>query len=151
MEPHERQTLENIEKYGCSVIHVMEEGDLPPFYYSVGITKTSQAPEAIVMGLKKNLAHAVINEYNNRVRAGEKFESGKRYNGFIEGFEVQAQKVDRSFYDEYLGRNLWLYKGPNFEALQFIYPATNGIWPWDARASAWFKSRQPILVAEPAV
>jgi len=141
----ERRTLANIEKFGCSVLHIPAEDDLPSFTYSVGITKTSKAPELLVIGLEQSLAHFIINEYNRRVRSGEVFTTGKRYSGFIEGFEVQAEKVAPSFYDEYFGNNLWLYEGPNFEVLQFVYPTTTGVWPWEPDASDWFCSNQPIL------
>jgi hypothetical protein len=141
----ERKTLANIEEFGCSVLHIAAEDDLPPFSYSVGITKVSKAPELVVIGLKQPIAHFIVNEYNKRVRSGEQFVSGNRYSDFIEGFEVQAQTVDPSFYSEYVGYNLWLYDGPNFEVLQFIYPTTSGVWPWEPGASEWFRSNQPIL------
>lgn len=141
----ERKTLENIESFGCSVLHIAAEDDLPPFTYSVGIQKSSNAPELVVIGLKQPIAHFIVNEYNRRVRVGEIFVDGERYSGFIEGFEVLARKVDPSFYDEYFGYDLWLYKGPNFEVLQFIYPTTAGVWPWETNASDWFRSNQPIL------
>lgn len=144
----EQKTLENIEAFGCSVLHIAAEDDLPPFSYSVGITKTSKAPELVVIGLKQPIAHFIVNEYNRRVRSGDKFVSGNRYSGFIEGFELQAQQVDPAFYDEYFGYNLWLYDGPNFEVLQFIYPTTAGVWPWEADASDAFRSNQPILSIE---
>jgi len=149
MEQFHRKTLENIERFGCSVLHIAQEGSHPPFSYSVGITQTSNAPEAFVIGLKQELAHAVINGYNRRVRAGERFTSGKRYSGFLEGFEVEARKVAPSFYDEYFGMNLRFYKGANFEVLQLIYPDTKGAWPWEAGASEWFKSWQPVLAEKP--
>lgn len=144
----ERETLENIEAFGCAVLHIAAEDDLPPFSYSVGITKTSNAPELVVIGLKQPIAHFIINEYNKRVRTGERFVSGNRYSGFIKDFEVQAQKVDPSFYDEYFGYNLWLYDGPNFEVLQFIFPTTAGVWPWAPDASDWSRANQPILSIE---
>ena len=149
MEQADRKTLENIKEFGCSILHILEEGTLPPFSYSVGITKTSGAPEVAVVGLKQSIAHFMINEYHRRVRAGERFISGKRYSGFIEGFEIQAQKVSPSFYDEYFGRGLWFYNGANFDVLQLIYPNTSGIWPWEADANEGFKLRQPILSMEP--
>jgi hypothetical protein len=150
MDEDDRKTLEHIEEYGCSVIHIAAEGDLPPFTYSVGITKTSSAPEAFVIGLKQPMAHFVVNEYNRRGRSGESFAPGNRYRGFLEGFEIEIHKVDPSFYQEYFGYNLWLYRGPNFAVLQLVYPNTSGIWPWEPEANDWFKAWQPILSAPPA-
>lgn len=53
MDAGERKCLEDIERYGCHVIHVLAEAELPPFAYSVGIARQTGAAEAIVIGLKK--------------------------------------------------------------------------------------------------
>ena len=145
MDDSDRKTLEDIERYGCSVMHVSAEGDLPPFSYSVGITKSSGAPEVVVIGLKQPMAHFVVNEYNSRVRAGEVFRAGQKYSGFIGGFDMLAIPVEREHYPEYFGFDLWLYKGPSFEVLQLVYPNTSGIWPWQEEADEWFRSWQPLL------
>ena len=141
----DRRTIDHIERFGCSVLHIAAEDELPPFTYSVGITRTSSAPEVVVVGLKREIAHYVVNEYNRRVRAGESLVPGQRYSGFIDGFEVEGVQVDRSFYEEYFGHNLWLYQGPHFEVLQLVYPNTSGVWPWQADANEGFKSWQPVL------
>jgi hypothetical protein len=145
MNAQDRKIREDIENFGCSVMHIAEEGDLPPFGFSVGITQSSGAPEVIVVGLKQPIAHFVVNEYNRRVRAGASFSTAQRSSGFIEGFDVIFLQVDPSNYREYLGYNLWLYDGPNFEVLQIVFPSTSGVWPWEDKADNWFKSRQPIL------
>jgi hypothetical protein len=141
----DEKALADIEKYGCHVIHVHEEGDLPPFAYSVGIQKTSGAPEVVVVGLKQPMAHFVVNEYNRCVRNGERFAPGQRYSGFLEGFDVQFLLADRAHYEEYFGWNRWLYDGNEFDVLQMVYPSTDGVWPWGAGASAWFRARQQLL------
>ena len=145
MDESERKTLEDIERFGCTVFHVAAEGQAPPFSYSVGISKSASAPEVVVVGLKQPIAHFIVNEYNDRVRAGEVFSPGALYAGFLDGFEVRIEKVDRSFYAHYFGWNLWLYGGPDFDVLQVVYPNTSGIWPWEAEADEWFRTRQPIL------
>jgi hypothetical protein len=145
MDPGETQALRDIEAYGCHVIHVMADGDLPPFSYSVGIERTSQAPELFVIGLKQELAHFIVNSYNRRVRGGEVFENLGVYNDFIEGFGCQMRVMDQCFYKNYLGWCRWMYGGNNFKVLQLVYPTTEGIWPWEPRASEWFRTRQPLL------
>jgi hypothetical protein len=139
------QTQANIERFGCLVMHVSAEEDLPPFAFSVGIEATSNAPEIVVIGLKQAVAHFIVNEYNRRVRAGEVLQPGSRYEGFIEGFDVAIIDVHKDFYSEYFGYNLWYYSGSNFRMLQLVYPNTSGVWPWESEASEWFKKWQPIL------
>ena len=145
MDEHEQQALADIDEFGCHVLHVLEEGDEPPFSYSIGIQKTSGAPEVVVIGLKEPIAHFVVNEYNRRVRTGERFEPGTKYDGFLEGFPVQVVVVAQKHFREYFGWNRWLYRGDGFKVLQLIYPTTEGIWPWDETASDWFRQRQPDL------
>jgi len=145
MDESDRKLLENIEKFGCTVMHIAEEDELPPFSYSVGIQKTSGAPEVIVIGLKREMAHFVVNEYNKRVREGEKFALGKRYAGFLDDFDMEVSEVHRSHYKEYFGYSLWFYEGPNFDVVQLVFPTTSGVWPWEPEASEWFRARQPIL------
>jgi len=103
MDDTDRKTPEYIDKFGCSVMHIAAEDDLPPFSYSVGIQRTSGAPEVVLIGLQRELAHSVINQYNDRVRAGEKFLPGQGYAGFLGGFDVIFKKVDTAYYDEYFG------------------------------------------------
>ena len=83
MDAGEQKALDDIEAYGCHVIHVLEDEKGPPFSYSVGVQRTSGAPEVMVIGLKRPIAHFVVNEYNRRVRAGERFAPGARYDGFL--------------------------------------------------------------------
>jgi hypothetical protein len=141
----DEKTRQDITKYGCAVIHVMEEPGFPPFAYSVGITEQTGEPEVLVIGLKRDLAHFVVNEYNNRVRAGERFSSGQLYSDFLGGFDVLAEEVPTSEFDEYFGHCLALYGGPKFRVLQLVYPTTEGVWPWSEHASEYFRNRQPVL------
>lgn len=147
MDQIEQRALDDIAAHGCHVLHVLEEGDLPPFAYSIGIQQTSQAPEVIVVGLQRPVAHFVVNEYNSRVRAGESFRPGTPYAGFLEGFDVQFVPVERDHYRDYLGWARWLYRGDEFSALQLVHPTTSGVWPWDSEASDEFRTRQPLLGA----
>ena len=148
MDDSDKRLLDNIEKFGCQVMHISAENGLAPFSYSVGIQKNSSAPEVVIIGLTQPLAHSVVNEYNRRARNGEKFEIGKTYPDFIEGFEILVSKVDKSYYQEYFGFNLWLYGGDNFDIVEFVYPNTSGIWPWQNEADDWFRSWQPVLVEQ---
>lgn len=149
MDVDERKALDDIEQYGCHILHVMEEGKSPPFSYTVGVQRTSNAPELMVIGLKQPIAHFVLNDYNRRVREGERFSDGQYASGFLEGFDCLFCEVDRANYREYLGWALWLYGGEEFDTFQFVYPNTSGVWPWQNEADEWFKSRQPILGAVP--
>jgi len=143
-DPGEQRALADIEQYGCHVMHVLAEGDLPPFSYSVGIQRSSGAPELIVIGLNRPLAHFIVNEYNRRVRTGERFAAGRIASGFLEGFNCQFHPVHSSHHCAYLGWDVWLYHG-EFQVLQLVYPTTAGVWPRDHEADDQFRAQQPLL------
>lgn len=141
----DERTRNDIAKYGCTVIQVMAEGELPPFAYSIGIAQQTGAPEVVVIGLKQPISQFVVNEYNNRVRRGERFECGKPYTGFLEAFDVFFEEVPLAVYEDYFGQNIDFYGGTNFKVLQLIYPTTKGKWPWASDAPESFRQWQPIL------
>lgn len=141
----DERTRDDIAKYGCTVMHVMEEGGAPPFAYSIGIFQETGAPEIVVIGLKQPMAHFIVNEYNRRLRSGELVEAGCFYSDFIEGFEVFVEEVHESAYDDYFGQAIDFYGSSAFKVLQIIYPTTTGIWPWAENAPKSFQEWQPIL------
>ncbi len=144
-ESDDAKALADIEKYGCHILHVMEDKSVPRFSYSIGIHKKANRPELIVTGLKQELAHWIINEYNSRVRDGEEIEAGQLYSGFLEGFDVIFKPVLQEHYKEYLGWGLWLYGDSEFPVYQLIWPSTKGTWPWDADASCGYRWMVPLL------
>jgi len=144
MDKGEEKALSDIEKYGCHIIHVMEEGEYPRFTYSIGIEKNTGQPELLVTGLKRELALWIINEYNSRVKSGEVFEPNKFYSDFLDNFDVTFKEVEKTHYREYFGWDIWFYKGEDFKVLQLIYPSTSGVWPWDPGVTedfSWFIPR----------
>ncbi len=143
--PEDAKALADIEKYGCHILRVMEEGDEPPFSYTIGMRKSSHHPDLIVVGLSQELSHSILNEYSRRVKAGEKFIDGDTVSGFLEGFDCQLKKVNKKHHKNYLGWALWLYKKEDFEYLQLVYPNTQGVWPWDPKAKPAFVQIQPLL------
>lgn len=147
MDEHEKKALEDIEKHGCHILHVMEEDNYPRFTYSIGIEKTTNKPDLIITGLKRELAHWMINEYYRRITEGEVFEPMEFYQDFLEGFDITFVVVDKKHYEEYLGWGLWYNKGTSFNMLQLVFPSTSGVWPWNENASEDFTWFQPLLNA----
>jgi hypothetical protein len=141
----DQKALNDIEEFGCHVINVMEGEGQPSFTYSIGINQKQVKADLIVVGLKRELAHSIVNNYKDRMLAGESFEVGKFYPDFIGNFDVCFIEVDKSHYKEYLGWGLWLNKGDDFKMLQLIWPTTDGVWPWDSDKSEYYTWAQPIL------
>ncbi|MGN0921730.1 MAG: DUF4262 domain-containing protein [Cellvibrio sp.] len=145
MDEQDRKALEDIKTFGCHVLNVMEGEEQPCFSYSIGIEKTLNQPELIIVGLKRELSHSIINNYRQRLASGEVFIPGVFYSDFIEGFDVTFIEMDKKHYKEYLGLGLWLYSGNSFKTYQLIWPTTAGIWPWNENKSEYYVWAQPIL------
>ena len=145
MDEKEKKALSDIKKCGCHVLNIFEEDDLPGFSYSIGIKQSEGVPEVIVYGLKQKLRQYLVNEYNHRVRAGERFMPGRFYPNFLVDFDVTFVEVSVKHYEEHFGWANWLYNGNDFKVLQLVWPTTNGVWPWDAEISDYYNWAQPIL------
>ena len=149
MDQYERNILQHIEEHGCSVTSVFDPDEKePPFSYSIGTARSSGAPEIIVVGLNAKLSHWMVNEYNRRCKAGERFQPGALYLGFLDGFAVQFGPVAREYRAGYMRSACWLHGGPDFEAVQLNWPTTSGVCPWEPAASEWVRSNQPLLASE---
>jgi hypothetical protein len=141
----DQKAHDDIEQFGCHVINVMEGEEEPQFTYSIGINKKQDKPDLIIVGLKRELAHSVINNYKDRLLDGETFETGVFYSGFLGNFDVCFIEVDKSHYKDHFGWGLWLHEGDNFNVLQLVWPTTDGQWPWSTEKSDFYKWAQPIL------
>lgn len=142
----EAKALADIDEYGLHIIAVQEEGELPPFAYSIGIEKSLGLPELIVIGLKRELAHSMINECYKRMKAGISMPVGAEVDELLGGdFKCLIGEVLPIHFAEYMGWAKWLYKGEGFRAQQIIFPSTAGVYPWEPEASEWFRNRQPLL------
>jgi hypothetical protein len=143
---NDRLVSENIRKYGCHVISVFDpERKQPTFSYSVGIQETTGAPEAIVVGVRHELGHAMVNEYNRQSRAGARFKRGTLYSGFLEGFSVYVEPARKRLIRDYTLGCERHYGDREFAVVQIIYPTVEGVWPWEKAASTWFSCNQPML------
>ncbi len=145
MSDQDKKALEDIEKFGCHILSIFEDEHGSSFSYSIGIQKTKNQPELIIQGLKQELSHQIINDYNNRLKNGEVFIPGEYYGDFLEGFDVCFLEVDEKYYDDYFGWAKWLYKGKKFKVLQLVWPTTQGLWPWDEHGSEYYAWAQPLL------
>ncbi len=136
----------DIAEYGCHVISVFDpEGKIPSFSYSIGIQESCGAPEAIVIGVRSELGHFMVNEYKDQVRRNGRLARGVLYSGFLKDFSIYVEPAKPDRHANYtLGCNRY-YKDKRYEVVQLIYPTVSGVWPWQAGADEWFKTHQPML------
>lgn len=150
----DRERFALIDRYGWVVVQIGEDDEGAGFSYSAGIHEKTGGPELLIVGLKPELAHSVINDYGHRLEAGERFEPGFRYPGLIASFKASSfiEATDPAALADYVCWTDWFYRRQPFPLLQLVYPSTaDGAFPWQRPAGDWFRSYQRLLGRPPAL
>ena len=140
-----KKILNNVAEFGWHVIKVLEDDDGPGFGYSIGLFKTFSHPEILIVGLKLDLIHSIINDIGESIRSGANFTPRSFHSNLIDGFDCYFTQVKPEFYEQYVGQALWYYGNSNFPLIQCIYPTVKGIYPWQEAWPENIKDLQPIL------
>ncbi|MDO1451294.1 DUF4262 domain-containing protein [Rhodocytophaga aerolata] len=144
----DKKLLSDIEQHGWHVVLVGGDETGPGFGYSVGLYTTFNHPEIIIIGLKFDLMHILINNIGEEIRSGKQYEADHYYDDILDNYQCLMVKVDKQYYRDYVGYNLWYYKGEDFPLLQCIYPTIKGVYPWQKEWPEGIKDLQPILNKE---
>ncbi|MBK8110785.1 MAG: DUF4262 domain-containing protein [Saprospiraceae bacterium] len=141
----DKKLVSDIAQFGSHVLKVMEDDNGPGFAYSVGLFKTFNHPEIIIIGLKPDLAHILINNIGEDIKKGKQYQSALLYTDILDDFKCLMLDVPRESYKKYVGYGLWYYEGDKFPLLQCIYPTVKGIYPWEKEWPEDIIDLQPIL------
>ena len=143
------RTKANIKNHGLHVIKVLEDENNPPFGYSIGLFETYRHPEILIIGLKLDFIHSLINTIADEIKEGTAFENGKYYSEILDDFNCYFTTVENSHYEEYVQQAINFYKGSDFPLLQCIYPTVKNIYPWQMEWPADITHLQPVLGKAP--
>ena len=141
----QQKTSDDIKEYGWHVIKVLENDDEPGYGYSIGFYKTFSHPEILIVGLKLDLIHSLINNIGEEIKKGKTFNSQTFYDDVLDGYNCYFASVDKRFYDQFVGQAQGFYNSNEFPLLQCIYPTVKGIYPWEDNWPENIKNLQPIL------
>ena len=135
----------NIRDFGLHIIKVLGDENNPPFGYSVGIFETYGHPEILIVGLKLDLIHSLINIIADEIKEGSTFKSGEYYPNISTNFDCYFTSVKKNAYEEYVQQAINYYKTDEFPLLQCIYPTTKNIYPWQVEWPEDIAYLQPVL------
>ena len=141
----EQKLIADIERYGWHVIKVLEDEKGPGFAYSIGLFHRYAHPEILVIGLRLDSMHGIINGIGEQIKTGERFVDGTEYSDILRGYDCAFRNVDRKFYKDYLGCALGFYEDGNFPVLQCVWPDKQSKFPWDDGFHETLALRQPVL------
>lgn len=140
------QLQADIEAHGWHIGYLESNGYTPRFAFTIGLFTSYGHPEIICFGMHKKTLTAVLGHLAERVKAGEKMETGKPYTDFLDGFPVQFVEVLKAHYPKHLGPAAWHYDdNPDFPALQMVWPDPEQKWPWEEGFPHTWKLQQPLL------
>ncbi len=133
------------EEHGAAVMHVAGDEHRSSYAFSVGAWRRFGRPEAVAIGLPRDVANTVLNTYVERAGRGERFVSGRLYDHFLEGCPITTERVAKRHYPEFFGSAFLVYGSDDFPALQLIASTPEGAFPWHADAPRGFTEYQPVL------
>lgn len=145
----EDKYLADVEQYGLHIIRVHGDEEWSEFTYSVGLYRTFGLPEVIILGLRGDLAHGILNELARRAHAGERFRAGDMLHGLLKGFQVMFRPILPGHVKAHFRWASWYHEGSPFPTLRLLFPSTAGVWPWDPNASEIVRTQQPLLETAP--
>lgn len=122
-----------IKRAGFAFLSIGQDGDTPPFSYTVGITETYKSPELIIFGVGQNVADAVFNGLVQRVENGERFNEGDVVIELLNmpvAIKAVASEIARPFTLNVASRYKGSKHSPTFQ--QIVYPDQAGNFPWES-------------------
>lgn len=152
LDKDEQGVIDNIRDYGCQVQFVFDpDGERPDFSYSIGFPVSVGQPEVIVLGLRRELMHSMVNEVRSQCADGLVLSDGAHVSGLLEGFDCVLRHVTNpAAIEEHFGWAIWYHRSQRGvelnEAYQIVWPgAQQGLFPWDADCDEYVISQQPAL------
>ncbi len=142
---HDRKLLADVRDHGWHIIGVEQDEEGPGFAYSIGLHHNFGHPEIIVVGLRVEVMHGMINAAGEEARSGKKFGHLDESGDVLDGYNIAFRTVEKRHYPDYFGYAGWFYRGGDFPALQCVWPDSQHRYPWHREATPEFIRRQPVL------
>jgi hypothetical protein len=145
LEPDEAKLVDDVEEYGCHIIQVRGENGFPGWSYTIGLSDVLGCPELIVIGLKENVAHSLLNEAARRMQEGLRLEQGSKAEELLANVKCEFRFIEKRWVKQTMGYAVWFYGGDDFQVLQCVYPDLDDHLPWEEPFDAKWRDRQPLL------
>jgi len=141
---YDKNLLANVKKHGWHTVGIEDESG-PCFAYSVGLCEAFGQPEIIVVGLRPEVAHGMINRVVEQIKEGGKFGNLCESGDILNGYKTTFCNVEKRHYRKYIGYHSWFYRGNRFPVLQCVWPDYCHHYPWDPQCNPILISHQPVL------
>ncbi len=142
----EDEIQEVFDRHGLFVMIVAADDEHPGFAYTIGLHRRHRHPELIVVGLRHEVMHAMLNDCGDRVAAGDPLPVDLPVAGILDAVDVRLRRVRApDSYDEHVGYAIWFNGGRDFPLLQLVYPDLEGRFPGEPGVNPALAAQQPLL------
>ncbi|MEV0453820.1 DUF4262 domain-containing protein [Catellatospora methionotrophica] len=114
-----------------------------PFVYTIGLWHSYRQPEIAMFGLEPTHMNTMIRDYVRRGVNTAWPRTEQHIGGILDGHVVQVRAIHPSWNDALFGTLYRFYRGIIPAVHQLVWPDKNGLWQWEAGASAQCSSDQP--------
>jgi hypothetical protein len=122
-----QNTVDEIKKSGWQIIYVFDQR---PFAYTIGLTKNFGHPEVIISGLPSDFSASILNTIASKIKnEGFVWNTSIPYPFLFARFPAVFRSVDSLHIPEYFRWACRFYGSEPFQALQCLWPDTNGKFP----------------------
>ena len=146
----EDEILAAIAKHGWMSMDIAADTNTPCFMYTVGFMETLGHPEVVVSGLVSATAHRLICNVHAYIRSGKSLREPGAFE-LVPGVMLRVRPVDESQHAWRLGYAMWhrfhVGKAGSLEAVQVLWPDSNGRFPGDPKCDPQVAASQPDLTA----
>jgi len=127
---------ESIDAAGWTLISTADDEEEITYSHTVGLYKTYQIPELVIVGLSQDVASEIIVEFIERIEHGEKLLTQKRYKSINPDYlddEFILIKVDDAKKTKLMHIMENFYKDifPNVDVLQILWQDDNDFYPFE--------------------
>ena len=143
MDERELKVMQDVEKHGWHVIKVLGDESGPAFAYSIGLFKSFQHPEVMIVGLASDTMHKIINNIGLDVKQGKTFQNGLLSDDILDGYTCALREVSLKHYKKLVGWAIWFYDGTNFPLVQCVWPDRHRHFPWERGCAQDIRDLQP--------
>lgn len=146
----DRKLLDDIARHGWHMISVEADESGPGFAYSIGLYRTFDHPEILIIGLDGEVMFGMINGIGEAIRDRKKrFAHLDESDDVLEDYLVAFCNVSPKHYRDHVSYARWYYGGDDFPLLQCVWPDSAHRYPWHLDFPEALAERQPILDPDP--
>lgn len=137
-----------VEARGWQVVLFPSEGEVPAYAHTVGLSRSHQHPELVVVGLDEGdpdgVMHDLLEAAAELVAGGARFEADTTDDALLEGHRVAFRAIG----PRQAGALLEVARevlGAPVEAVQVVWPDHRGLMPWSPACDERVRAAQPLL------